>query len=47
VRLHLTGAPARESDYLLVYASSARGGVLVSLVAAEDVDQAATICALQ
>jgi hypothetical protein len=47
VRLHLTGSPSRESDYLLVYASSARGGFLVSLVAASDADQGATICALR
>ncbi|MCA1644799.1 MAG: hypothetical protein LC797_04765 [Chloroflexi bacterium] len=31
VQLHLTGSPSRESDYLLGYASSARGGFLVSL----------------
>lgn len=46
VRLHLTGSPARETDYLLVYASSARGGLLMSLVSAADVPQAATTCAL-
>jgi hypothetical protein len=44
VGLHLTGSPSRESDYLLVYASSARGGFLVSLVGA-DPGQGATICA--
>jgi hypothetical protein len=45
IRLHLTGSPSRESDYLLVYTSSARGGFLVSLVGAADVGQGSTICA--
>jgi hypothetical protein len=31
VELHLTGTPSREGDYLLVYASSQRGGYLISL----------------
>jgi len=43
VRLHLTGSPNRESDYLLVYTSSARGGVLISLAADAN---GATMCAL-
>ena len=36
-----------EGDYLLVYTSSARGGVPMSLVVATDVGQGATICAVQ
>jgi hypothetical protein len=47
VRLHLTGSPTREADYLLVYASSARGGFLVSLVGATDADPGATTCTLR
>ena len=47
VRLRLTGSPSREGDYLLVYASSARGGFLVSLVHASDVGQGATSCTLR
>jgi hypothetical protein len=31
VRLRLAGLPSRESDYLLVYQSSRRGGVLLTL----------------
>jgi hypothetical protein len=46
-RLHLTGSPSRDGDYLLVYASSARGGFLVSLVNAGDVGQGATSCTLR
>jgi len=47
VRLHLTGSPSRETDYLVVYASSARGGFLVSLVNTGDVGQDATTCSLR
>ena len=47
VRLRLTGSPSREGDYLLVYASSRRGGFLVSLVTAAELDQSATICTLK
>jgi len=47
VRLHLTGSPSRETDYLLLYASSARGGFLVSLVNTGDVGQDATTCSLR
>jgi hypothetical protein len=46
VRLHLSGAPSRESEYLIVYASSLRGGFLVSLDAATSVDSGATRCSL-
>jgi hypothetical protein len=46
VRLRLTGAPTRETDYLLVYASAPRGGFLVSLVGAADVGTGATVCTL-
>jgi hypothetical protein len=45
LRLRLSGSPSRESDYLLVYASSARGGFLLSLVGA-DIVQGATTCTL-
>jgi hypothetical protein len=31
VRLHLTGTPARDGDYLIVYASSRLGGFVVSI----------------
>ena len=37
----------RDGDYLLVYASSARGGFLVSLVNASDVGPGATSCTLR
>ena len=47
VRLHLTGLPSRESDYLLVYASSARGGFLVSLVGSADLNTDYTRCTLR
>ena len=44
VRLHLTGSPSRETDYLLVYTSSRRGGVLLSLESAQNPDRNATRC---
>jgi hypothetical protein len=44
VQLRLIGSPSRESEYLLVYASSARGGFLVSLVDAADAGPGATTC---
>ena len=47
VRLHLTGSPTRESDYLLVYASSARRGFLVSMTGAADLAQGGTLCTLR
>ena len=47
VRLHLTGSPTRETDYLLVYASAPRGGFLVSLVGAADVAPGTTVCTLR
>ena len=34
VRLRLTGAPSRETDYLLVYQSARRGGFVMDLVGA-------------
>ena len=34
VRLRLTGSPSRETDYLVVYSSTARGGFIVDLVGA-------------
>ncbi len=47
VRLHLTGSPSRESDYLLVYASAPRGGFLASIVEAADPGQVGTACTLR
>jgi hypothetical protein len=44
VRLHLTGSPRREGDYLLVYASSRKRGFLMSMVSAANVEQNATSC---
>jgi len=46
VRLHLSGSPTRESEYLLVYASAPRGGFLVSLVGAADIGAGTTVCTL-
>ncbi|MBV9325650.1 MAG: hypothetical protein JO352_17910 [Chloroflexi bacterium] len=46
VQLHLSGSPSRESDYLVVYASSQRGGFLVSLVPTSALDSSVTRCAL-
>jgi hypothetical protein len=47
VALHLTGSPSRESDYLLVYASSQQGGLLIDLRGASDVPPRATRCTLR
>jgi hypothetical protein len=44
VTLQLTGSPARDGDYLLVYSSATRGGFLVSLVGASEVPEDATRC---
>jgi hypothetical protein len=46
VKLHLTGTPSRDGDYLIVYASSLRGGFLVSLDPASSLDSSANRCAL-
>lgn len=46
VKLHLSGAPDRETDYLLVYASSRRGGLLISLDDAGSLGPSLTRCAL-
>jgi hypothetical protein len=46
LRLHLTGSPSRETDYLVVYASANRGGPVASIVAAPELAQGATLCAL-
>ena len=43
IRLHLTGAPSREGDYLIVYASSKLGGFVISL---GPPDARATNCSL-
>jgi hypothetical protein len=46
VKLHLNGSPTRESDYLLVYASSLRGGFLVSLDSPASLATDATLCSI-
>jgi len=46
VRLSLNGSPSRESDYLLVYTSSHRGGPLVAFDTLANVSPEATLCAL-
>ena len=47
VRLHLTGSPSRETDYLLVYTSSRRGALQVSLESAPNPDRTSTFCSLE
>ncbi len=46
VQLHLSGSPSRESEYLLVYASSLRGGFVVELAPTSGLDAGATHCTL-
>jgi len=46
VRLHLTGSPSRETDYLLVFASAPRGGYLASVVGPTEVGPGTTVCRL-
>jgi hypothetical protein len=46
VRLHLSGSPSRESDYLVVYSSSRRGGFVVALDPAAMLDQGVTRCTI-
>jgi hypothetical protein len=46
VQLHLTGSPTRESEYLIAYASSQRGGFVVGLAPSAGLDAAVTRCAL-
>jgi hypothetical protein len=46
VQLHLTGAPSRESDYLVVYASSQRGGFVLSLIPTSGLQDSMTRCML-
>jgi len=46
VQLHLSGSPSRENDYLVVYASSPRGGFVVSLVPVSGLDPGVTPCTL-
>ena len=47
VRLHLTGSPSREADYLILYTSSRRGGPLLSLASARVPGEAVTSCSAQ
>ena len=44
VRLHLTGSPTREADYLIVYASARGGGPLISLQPLANPAPSATPC---
>jgi hypothetical protein len=46
VRLHLSGAPDRDSQYLVVYASSRLGGFVIGTSAADAVGPDVTRCAL-
>jgi hypothetical protein len=46
VRLHLTGAPDHTSEYLVVYASSREGGLVISLQPIGALDPSVTSCAL-
>ena len=46
VRLHLTGSPTRESDYLILYTSSERGGPLITLDGEAASGETASICSL-
>ena len=46
VRLHLSGSPSRDGDYLVVYLSSQRGGFIISLDSAPAPDQSVTRCQL-
>jgi hypothetical protein len=45
VRLRLTGTPSRETDYLVVYSASARGGFIVDVVGAAQSPNS-TLCQL-
>jgi len=47
VRLHLTGSPSRETDYLILYTSSRRAGPLLSLASAPVPGEAVTRCSAQ
>jgi hypothetical protein len=44
VQLHLSGAPSREADYLVAYASSKRGGFLLSLMPTSGLEASMTRC---
>jgi hypothetical protein len=46
VQLHLTGSPTRESDYLILYTSSERGGPLITLDGEAASGETASICSL-
>jgi hypothetical protein len=46
VRLHLTGSPSRESDYLMLYTSARLGGPLVSLESSAAPAAGVTTCRL-
>jgi len=46
VRLHLSGSPSRESDYLVVYASSKLGGFVIGLQPLASLDPSVTRCTL-
>lgn len=44
VQLHLTGTPSRESEYLVVYASSKLGGFVIGLQPQASLDAGVTRC---
>jgi hypothetical protein len=44
VRLHLSGSPTRESEYLVVYASSKLGGFVLGLQPLASLDPSVTRC---
>jgi hypothetical protein len=45
-QLHLTGSPSRESEYLVVFASSQRGGFVAALAPLASLDASVTRCTL-
>jgi hypothetical protein len=44
VRLHLTGSPSRDGDYLVVYASSRLGGFDIALQPQSGLDGSVIRC---
>ena len=46
VRLHLTGSPSREADYLILYTSSRGGGPLLSLSSGPAPGEGVSTCSL-
>lgn len=46
VQLHLTGTPSRESEYLVIYASSRLGGFVIGLQPQASLEAGVTRCTL-